>query len=97
MVPMVTQIQRADYEGDRGALKRKQKPPSDPLDPSWGEPGLLMNLAWSNLKRTTPDLKAAEEDAQATLRKMPSGIRFATFCCRKCEPRKRLHKRPPGG
>jgi hypothetical protein len=50
---------------------RKQKPPSDPLEPSWGEPELLMNLAWSNLNQTTPDLKAAEEDAQAALRLVP--------------------------
>jgi hypothetical protein len=44
---------------------RKQKPSGDPLEPSWGEPELLMNLAWSNLNRTAPDLSAAEEDAQA--------------------------------
>jgi hypothetical protein len=50
---------------------RKQKPASDPLEPSWGEPELLMNLAWSNLNRTTPDLKAAEEDAQAALKLVP--------------------------
>jgi hypothetical protein len=50
---------------------RKQKPSSDPLEPSWGEPELLMNLAWSNLNRTTPDPKAAEEDAQAALRIVP--------------------------
>jgi hypothetical protein len=50
---------------------RKQKPVSDPLEPSWGEPELLMNLAWSNLNRTTPDLKAAEEDAQAALKLVP--------------------------
>jgi hypothetical protein len=50
---------------------RKQKPPSDPLEPSWGEPELLMNLAWSNLNRTTPDLKAAQEDAQAALTLVP--------------------------
>jgi hypothetical protein len=50
---------------------RKQMPPSDPLEPSWGEPELLMNLAWSNLNQTTPDLKAAEEDAQAALRLVP--------------------------
>jgi hypothetical protein len=49
----------------------KQKPSSDPLEPSWGEPELLMNLAWSNLNRTTPDLKAAEEDAQAALKLVP--------------------------
>jgi hypothetical protein len=50
---------------------RKQKPTSDPLEPSWGEPELLMNRAWSNLNRTTPDLKAAEEDAQAALKIVP--------------------------
>ena len=50
---------------------RKQKPASDPLEPSWGEPELLMNRAWSNLNRTTPDLKAAEEDAQAALKIVP--------------------------
>ncbi len=50
---------------------RKQKPSSDPLEPSWGEPELFMNLAWSNLNRTVPDLKAAEEDAQAALKLVP--------------------------
>ena len=50
---------------------RKQKPQSDPLEPSWGEPELLMNRAWSNLNRTKPDLKAAEEDAQAALKLVP--------------------------
>jgi hypothetical protein len=50
---------------------RKQKPQNDPLEPSWGEPELLMNLAWSNLNRTTPDLKAADEDAQAALKIVP--------------------------
>jgi hypothetical protein len=50
---------------------RKRKPDSDPLEPSWGEPELLMSLAWSNLNRTTPDLRAAEDDAQAALKLVP--------------------------
>jgi hypothetical protein len=51
---------------------RKQKPDAtDPLEPSWGEPELLMNLAWSNLNRTTPDLNAAEQNAQAALKLVP--------------------------
>jgi hypothetical protein len=51
---------------------RKQKPDvSDPLEPSWGEPELLMSLAWSNLNRTTPDLSAADQDAQAALKLVP--------------------------
>jgi hypothetical protein len=43
----------------------------DPLEPSWGEPELLMSLAWSNLNRTAPDLKAAEQDAEAALKLVP--------------------------
>jgi hypothetical protein len=49
----------------------KQKPSSDPLEPAWGEPELLMNLAWSNLNRTAPDLKAAEGYAQSALKLIP--------------------------
>jgi hypothetical protein len=30
-----------------------------------------MNLAWSNLNRSTPDLKAAEQYAQAALKLVP--------------------------
>jgi len=44
---------------------------SDLLEPSWGEPELLMNRAWSNLHRTTPDLKAAQHDAAAALILVP--------------------------
>ncbi|MGA8429062.1 MAG: hypothetical protein WB729_04540 [Candidatus Sulfotelmatobacter sp.] len=44
---------------------------SDPLEPSWGEPELLMNLAWSNLHRTTQDLKAAKSYAQSALDLVP--------------------------
>jgi hypothetical protein len=44
---------------------------TDPLDPSWGEPELLMNLAWSNLNRTTPDLNAADQYAHSSLALVP--------------------------
>jgi hypothetical protein len=44
---------------------------TDPLDPTWGEPELLMSLAWSNLNRVTPDLKAAEQNAQSALALVP--------------------------
>lgn len=47
------------------ATIRSRKSQSDPLAPSWGEPGLLMDLAWSNLNRKTPDLKAAENYANS--------------------------------
>ena len=51
---------------------RKQKTNStDSLEPSWGEPELLMNLAWSNLNATTPDVAAADQYAQAALKLVP--------------------------
>jgi len=59
------------FEGyNRGleAIRNQKRDASDPLEPSWGEPELLMSLAWSNLNRTTPDLNAAEQDAQAALK-----------------------------
>jgi hypothetical protein len=42
-----------------------------PLDPTWGEPELLMNLAWANMNRTTPDPAAAESNARAALKLVP--------------------------
>lgn len=51
---------------------RKHKPAtSDGLEPTWGEPELLMSLAWSNLNRTAPDLNAADQDAHAALQLVP--------------------------
>jgi hypothetical protein len=44
---------------------------SDPRDPSWGEPELLMSLAWSNLNRATPDLNAANQYAHSALALVP--------------------------
>jgi hypothetical protein len=41
------------------------------LEPSWGEPEVLMSLAWSNLNRATPDLTAAENYAKAALQIVP--------------------------
>ena len=61
----------ATYE--RGlALARKQKSgTADPLDPAWGEPELLMNLAFANLHKTAPDLDAANSYAQNALLLVP--------------------------
>ncbi|MHB8218011.1 MAG: hypothetical protein ACYDDS_18210 [Candidatus Sulfotelmatobacter sp.] len=50
---------------------RKTPATTDPFQPSWGEPELLMNRAWSNLHRTVPDLKAAQKDAEAALLLVP--------------------------
>lgn len=53
------------------AIREQKESTSDPLEPTWGEPELLMSLAWSNLNRTTPDLTAAEQYAQAALKLVP--------------------------
>jgi hypothetical protein len=44
----------------------------DPLDPAWGEPELLMSLAWSHLNDEPPDLDAAESEARAALALVPN-------------------------
>ena len=59
------------YNRGLEAVRSQKRDTSDPLEPTWGEPELLMSLAWSNLNRTTPDLKAAEQDAQAALKIVP--------------------------
>ena len=59
------------YNKGLEAVRAHTRDVVDPLEPSWGEPELLMSLAWSNLNRTTPDLNAAEEDAQAALKLVP--------------------------
>jgi hypothetical protein len=52
-------------------VRKRKATASDPLEPSWGEPELLMALAWSNLNRTTPDLNAAEQYARSALEIVP--------------------------
>ncbi len=52
-------------------LSRKSKASEDRLEPSWGEPELLMNLAYSNLNKTTPDVNAAERYARSALEIVP--------------------------
>ena len=61
----------ASYEKGLEAIRQQKDGANDPLEPTWGEPELLMSLAWSNLNRTTPDLKAAEQYAQAALKLVP--------------------------
>jgi hypothetical protein len=53
------------------AEARRARKPSDALDPTWGEPELLMNLAWSNLNRISRDLAAAESFARSALLLVP--------------------------
>jgi tetratricopeptide (TPR) repeat protein len=52
-------------------LSRKNKASEDRLEPSWGEPELLMNLAYSNLNKNTPDMNLAERQARAALEIVP--------------------------
>jgi tetratricopeptide (TPR) repeat protein len=59
------------YEKGLEAIRKHKTGTSDPLEPSWGEPELLMNLAWSNLNRTTPELNAAEQYAHSALELVP--------------------------
>ena len=44
---------------------------TDPLEPSWGEPELLMSLAWSSLNRAAKDLNAADEYGHSALALIP--------------------------
>jgi hypothetical protein len=59
------------YQKGLEATHQQKGTKSDPLEPSWGEPELLMSLAWSNLNRTTPDLNAAERQARSALALVP--------------------------
>lgn len=60
----------ASLQGLESARKFKGTA-SDPLEPSWGEPELLMNLAWYNVNRATPDFIAADEFAHSALVLVP--------------------------
>ena len=54
------------------ASARKQRPAADPLEPTWGEPELLANLAWTNLNATNRDVAAAEKYAREALALVPT-------------------------
>jgi tetratricopeptide (TPR) repeat protein len=59
------------YNKGLEAVRNHKRDAVDALEPSWGEPELLMSLAWSNLNRTAPDLNAAEQYAEAALKLIP--------------------------
>lgn len=59
------------YQRGLEAIRKQTNVSSDLLEPSWGEPELLMNLAWSNLHRNTADLSAARTYAQSALNLVP--------------------------
>ncbi len=62
----------ATYERGLELARRQKEGVADPLEPGWGEPEMLMNLAWSHLNRATPDLDAAESNARAALAIVPN-------------------------
>jgi hypothetical protein len=49
----------------------KLKAPKDPLEPSWGKPELLMNVAYMQMTNNPPDLESAERNARAALEIVP--------------------------
>jgi tetratricopeptide (TPR) repeat protein len=52
-------------------VARAQKRPEDSLEPAWGEPELLMSLAWGSLNQATPDPNRAEAFAKQALERVP--------------------------
>lgn len=56
---------------EAGLASAKQERVTDPLDPSWGEPELLMNLAFANANRAQPDLESADKYAHSALALVP--------------------------
>jgi hypothetical protein len=61
----------ATYERGLDLARRQKGRGTDSLEPTWGEPELLMNLAFANLNRATPDLAAAERNAESALALVP--------------------------
>jgi len=53
------------------AFRASNSKTSDALTPSWGEPELLMSLAFSNLNKKTPEPAVAEHYAQRALALVP--------------------------
>jgi tetratricopeptide (TPR) repeat protein len=61
----------AAYDKALETAHRASPARADPLAPAWGEPEVLMSLAWSNAHRNTPDFAAAEADVQRALALVP--------------------------
>jgi hypothetical protein len=61
----------ATYQRGLELARQHKGGSADPLEPAWGEPELLMNLAFANLNRSTPDVSAAERYARAALELVP--------------------------
>jgi hypothetical protein len=59
------------YEKGLEFARKQRGSVTDALEPSWGEPELMMNLAWANLHKAQPDLGASEKYARAALEIVP--------------------------
>lgn len=61
----------ATYKRGLELVRKVGRSTSTDLEPSWAEPELLMNLAWSSLNGVNRDLSAAESYARDALRLVP--------------------------
>lgn len=61
----------ANYERGLEFARKQKGVKGDPLEPAWGEPELLMSLAWSHLNLAVPNPAAAEEYAKQALALVP--------------------------
>ncbi len=59
------------YEKGLDSIRTHKPATPDPLMPSWGEPELLMSVAWSDLNKSQPDLDAAQQNAESALKIVP--------------------------
>jgi hypothetical protein len=60
------------YQRGLKMARDKTNQTADTLEPCWGEPELMINLAWLHLHSKVPDPNKAEEYARAALKLVPS-------------------------
>jgi hypothetical protein len=60
------------YERGLELARKQKRTANDPLEPTSGEPELLMTLAWAYSNRATPDIARAESNAMAALALVPN-------------------------
>ena len=60
-----------NYERGLALFEKMKIANTDPLEPSWGRPELMMNLAYSHLNKSAPDIEAAELYARSALALVP--------------------------
>ena len=61
----------ATYRKGLDAARKESALPRDALEPAWGEPELLMSLAYSYLNASPPDVPTAERSAREALAQVP--------------------------